>query len=95
MSIGPDSIGTARAIQRGGGGHQHAALAITALRHLLGDPCLLHRMQLLSGTQGFNGGDFLMGYSGGGYDARADRLAIHMDCAGTTGGYATAEFGAG
>ncbi len=52
-------------------------------------------MQLLSGTQGFNGGDFLMGYSGGGYDARADRLAIHMDCAGTTGGYATAEFGAG
>ena len=37
--------------QQGGGGHQHAALAITALGHLLGDPGGLQGMRLVGRAQ--------------------------------------------
>jgi hypothetical protein len=30
-------------------GHDHAALAIAALRHLLDNPCLLHRVRAIAG----------------------------------------------
>src|SRR3954469_19477049 len=39
--------------------HDHAALAIAALRDVLGDPGLLHLVQCAIGCQPFDGGDLL------------------------------------
>lgn len=81
-------------VQQGGRGHQHAALAVTALRHLLGDPCGLQGVGLFCRAQGFDGFDLLVRHRRRGRHARAHRLAVHMHGAGPTSGDAAAEFGA-
>src|SRR3546814_9947377 len=48
--------GVAVRAQQRGGGHDHARLAETALRHLLGDPRLLHRMAAVA-RQALDRGD--------------------------------------
>ena len=77
------------------GGHDHAALAKPALRHVQRRPGFLHRVRAV-GRQAFNGHDFL---------SRSDRRqrshtgarrhAIDVHGAGTTGRDAAAVFGAG
>jgi hypothetical protein len=47
-----------------GGSHQHAALAVTALRHLLGNPGLLQAVGLVGTAQRFNGANFLAHHGG-------------------------------
>src|SRR3989442_6919321 len=55
-------------------GHDLPGLAVAALRHLLGDPCLLQRM-LGRRRKAFDRGDLLPGDRGDRRDARARRIA--------------------
>ena len=55
VNIGISGFGLA--FQQGRGCHQHAALAVAALGHLLFNPGLLQGTGFVRGTQGFNGFD--------------------------------------
>ena len=80
--------------QEGCGCHEHAALAVTALGHLFGDPGRLQRVRLFCRAQGLDGFDRLIGHSRHGHHARAHGLAAHMHRAGPASGDAAAELGA-
>src|SRR5687768_14915449 len=45
--------------QQGSSGHDHAGLAVAALRHFVLDPCGLNLVQLAAARQAFDGGDLL------------------------------------
>jgi hypothetical protein len=81
-------------LQQRGGSHQHAALAIAALGHLLRNPGQLQRMRPGGGTQRLNGLDTFARQCGHGRDAGAHWLAVHPHGARPTGGNAAAKFGA-
>lgn len=93
VDVGIGGVGRTR--KQRGGGHQHAALAIAALGHLLGDPGLLQRMGMLGAAQRFDGADVLPLHRRHRRNARAHRLAVHMHRARAAGGNAAAKFGAG
>src|ERR1700754_1853710 len=64
--------------------HDHAALAIAALRHVAGDPGLLHPVQLaVGGGEALDGGDLLAGSIADRDAAGAHRYAVDVDRAGT------------
>jgi hypothetical protein len=71
-----------------------AALAVTALRHLVVDPGLLHGVQAALVGQAFDGDDLLPRSTRDRVSTRAHRLTIEQDGARATLGHATAEFGA-
>src|SRR5216683_3417072 len=75
--------------------HDHAALAIAALRHVVVDPGLLHLVQGAASGETFNGGDLLANGFADLYAARAHRHAIDMDGAGPALCNAATVFGAG
>ena len=76
-----------------GHSRQHlAALAVTALRHLVLYPGLLHRVQLAFVGQAFDGDDLLAGRRRHRVRAGAHRLAVEQDRAGAALGHAAAEF---
>ena len=93
VDVGIGGVGRAR--QQRGGGHQHAALAIAALGHLLGDPGLLQRVGLVSAAQRFNRANVFTLHRGHRRDAGAHRLAVHVHRASAAGGDTAAKFGAG
>ena len=75
-------------------GHDHAGLAVAALRDLMIDPGLLH-WSGRGAAEAFDGGDFGVG---GGRDrdaAAAHRFSVEVDGAGTASADAAAVFGAG
>jgi hypothetical protein len=72
-------------------GHDHAHLAISALRHLLLDPRKLRRMPPV-GCKPFNRGDAAAGHRGDSRGAGARGLAVHVYGAGATEGHPAAEF---
>src|SRR3989441_3806938 len=76
------------------GGHDLPRLAVAALRHVLRDPCLLHRVRAVLG-QAFDGGHALAGDGRHGQHAGARRDAVQVDGAGAALGDAAAELGAG
>jgi hypothetical protein len=76
-------------------GHQHAALAIAALRHLLREPGALQRMRRARAAQRLDRAHRLVGRRGQRRHARTHRRAVDMHGAGAAGGDAAAEFGAG
>src|SRR6266576_371308 len=63
--------------------HDHAGLAVSALRNVVVDPGFLHLVQCAIGGQPLNGGDLLATDFADLYAARAHRHAINMDGAGT------------
>jgi len=77
-----------------GGAHNHADLAVAALRNLVREPCLLHGM-LSVGRKSFDGGDAAPGHSRDARGAGSRGFAIHVYSAGTAEGLAAAEFCAG
>src|SRR5215471_753092 len=77
-------------------GHDHAGLAIAALRHVVGNPGLLYLVQGAVGTgQTFDGGDLLAGGFADGHAAGAHRHAVDMDGAGAALCNAASIFGSG
>src|SRR5450759_3530727 len=75
--------------------HDHAALAIAALRNVVGDPGLLHLVQGAIGREPLDGGDL---FAGGFADldaARAHRNAVDMDGTGPALCNTATVFGAG
>src|SRR5713226_10477013 len=74
--------------------HDLAGLAVAALRHLLGDPCLLQGMIAL-GAEAFDGGDFLADGVADRSLAGANRLAVDVNRAGAAETRAAPEFRAG
>ena len=74
--------------------HDLSGLAVAALRHVLGEPGLLHRM-LAVGRQAFDGGDALIGDIADLNAAGAHGLAVHMHGAGAALRDAAAEFRTG
>src|SRR3546814_15631627 len=70
------------------------SLAETALRHLLGDPRLLHRMATIA-RQPLDRGDEAALALGNRDEAAANRLAVDVDGAGAAIAGAAAIFGAG
>src|ERR1051325_10746716 len=70
--------------------HDHAALAVAALRHVVIDPGLLHLVQHAILGEAFDGGDLLARRGARRERAGADRLAVDMDRAGAALGDATA-----
>jgi len=79
--------------QQRSGRHNHAHLAITALRHLLIEPRRLHGVASI-GRQPFDRGDISSSHRRDPRRARASRLAIHMYRARAAERHAAAEFGA-
>src|ERR1700730_4111549 len=76
--------------------HDQSALAIAALRNLVGDPGLLHLVQgAVAGSQSFNGGDLFADGVADQHAARAHRNAIDVDGAGSALCNAASIFGAG
>src|SRR5439155_10293447 len=75
--------------------HDHAALAIAALRHIVGDPGLLHLVQCAIAGEAFDGGDLLAGGFADRNAAGAHRHAVDMDGAGPALCNAATVFGAG
>src|SRR6185295_19601406 len=69
-------------LEQGRNRHDHAALAIAALRNVLGDPGLLHLVQCAIRGQSFDGGDLLADRIRDQHAARAHRHAVDMDGAG-------------
>src|SRR4051794_11906612 len=63
-------------------GHAHAALAIAALRDVLGDPSLLHLVQRAVGGEAFDGGDLLADRVRHLHAAGAGRNPVQMNGAG-------------
>src|SRR5215831_15253117 len=59
--------------------HDHARLAIAALRHVVLEPGLLHLVQVLALCEAFNGGDLRAADGGDGHRARADREAVDVN----------------
>ena len=74
--------------------HDLPGLAVAALRHVLGEPGLLHGMPAV-GRQAFDGGDRLVDDIADLDAARADGLAVHVHGAGAALCDAAAEFRAG
>ena len=81
------------ALEEGGGGHELAGLAITALGHVEFAPGLLQGMRAVGGKT-FDGGDLRTGGGGDGSETTAGRLAVEMDSTGAALADATAELGA-
>src|SRR5262245_39142853 len=74
--------------------HDHAALAIAALRNIIGDPGLLHLVQGAVGTaEPLDGGDVLAGGLADRHAAGAHRHAVDMDRAGAALCNAASVFG--
>src|SRR3954454_2781547 len=63
--------------------HDHSALAVTALRHVIRYPGFLHLGELAVDRQAFDRGDLLAGRVGDGQRARASRDTVDMHRAGT------------
>src|SRR3984885_7070454 len=72
--------------------HDHAALAIAALRDVVGNPGLLHLMQGAIGSQTFDGGDLLASGFADQPAAGAHRDPVDVDGAGPALGDAAAVF---
>src|SRR4029453_16997013 len=68
-------------LQESGGGHDPPGLTITALRHVLGEPGLLHGVPGVR-RKAFDGGNGFVGHVANLDAARPHRLTIDMDCAG-------------
>ena len=81
-------------VEQTGGSHQHAALAVAALGHLLGDPGFLQCVQL-GCAQALNGLDLLSHDRRHGCYATAHCCAVHPHRASPAGRHAAAKFGAG
>src|SRR6266581_9507611 len=77
-----------------GRGHEHARLAVAALRDLLGDPGLLQGMAAILGEP-LDRGDLAAGHGAHRSDAGAPGLAVHVDGAGPAERDPAAELGAG
>jgi len=75
--------------------HDHAGLAVAALRHVVIDPRLLHLVQDLARGEAFDSGDFGAARRAHGNRARAHREAVHVHRAGAALRDAAAVFGAG
>src|SRR6266403_1318290 len=75
--------------------HDHSALAIPALRDIVGDPGLLHFVQCAIRRQTFNGGDLLADGFADQHATGPHRNAVDMDRAGPALCYAATVFGAG
>src|SRR3954447_1087474 len=69
-------------LEQGRNRHDHAALAIAALRDIFGDPGLLHLVQCAIRRQPFDGGDLLADRFRDQHAAGAHRDAVDMDGAG-------------
>jgi hypothetical protein len=80
--------------QQVGGAHDLAGLAIAALRHPLGEPCLLDRMRGIR-RQALDGGHGLAGHLRHLGLAREGSLAVDMHRAGAAQAGAASELGAG
>src|SRR3546814_13252288 len=83
--------GVAVRAQQRGGGHDHARLAETALRHLLGDPRLLHRMAAVD-RQALARGDEAAFAFRHRYEATVNRPAVANEGAGAAIARATPRF---
>src|SRR6266576_3152149 len=75
--------------------HDHSALAISALRDVIGDPGLLNLVQCAFGGQSFDGRDLLADSFADHHAARSHRDAVDMDGAGAALRNAATIFGAG
>src|SRR5713226_1721651 len=75
--------------------HDHAALAVSALRNVVGNPGLLNLVQCAVGRQPFDSGDFLVDGIAERHAAGSRRNAVDMNGAGAALGYAAAVFSAG
>src|SRR5580704_478414 len=75
--------------------HDHAALAVTALRNVIGDPGLLHLVQRAAGGQALDGGDLLADRVADLHAAGAHRHPVDVHGAGPALCNAAAIFGAG
>src|SRR5689334_2264964 len=80
--------------QQRGGGHDHARLAIAALRHVVLQPGLLHLVQLPALREAFDGGDLLAGGRAHRKGARAHGRAVDVHGAGAALRDAATVFGA-
>src|SRR5262249_54618601 len=74
--------------------HDHAALAIAALRHVVVDPGLLHLVQPASLGEALDGGDLLALHRANGQRAGTHRLAVHVHGACAALSYAAPVLGA-
>src|SRR6266704_614644 len=75
--------------------HDHSALAIAALRDIVGDPGLLHFVQCAIGTQSLDGGDLLADGLAHHHAAGSHRHAVDMNRASAALCNAATIFGAG
>src|SRR5262249_38698212 len=75
--------------------HDHSRLAVTALRHLVVDPRLLHAMQRAVLGEPLDGRDARTLSARGLEGARADGAAVDVHGAGAAGGDSAAELRAG
>src|ERR1700753_1611508 len=73
-------------LEKGGHRHDHSALAIAALRNVVGDPGLLHLVQGAVGGQTFDGGDLLAGGFADQDATGAHRDSVHVDGTGAAVG---------
>src|SRR5262245_45210603 len=79
--------------QKGGGRHDPAVDAVSALRHLLLDIGCLKGMRLVGSAEPSEGGDSAAAHRRDRCNARADRLSVEMDGAGAALRQAAAEVG--
>src|SRR5436309_13693073 len=82
-------------LEKGGHRHDHSALAIAALRNVIGNPCLLHLVQSTIPRQAFNGGDLFADGLADHDPAGPHRNTVDMDGAGAALCNAATVFGAG
>src|SRR5262249_8424115 len=92
VDVGVARIGIAPEVRRRR--HDLAGLAVAALRHLLSEPGLLHRMPAVR-RQTFDGGDLGAVEAADGHGAGSHRLPVDMYRAGAALGDAAAVFGSG
>src|SRR5580704_9548576 len=91
-------VGVRRALARGeqrGRAHYLARLAVSALRHVLLDPSLLHGMEPAAPRQALDGRDPTAFHRRDRCHAGAHRGAVHVHGASTAEGHAAAELRAG
>jgi hypothetical protein len=81
-------------VEQRGGVHELSRHTITALRHIQGDPGLLHRMTEI-GREAFNGGDLFPSSASHRRNTGTHRDTIEVDGTGTALGDATAVLGSG
>src|SRR5712692_1673085 len=93
IDIGVGGLGLR--LQQRRGPHDHAGLAVAALRHLMVDPGLLHLVQDIARGKTFDGGNARAVRLRYRYPARAHRLAVEVHRTGAASCDATAVFGAG